>query len=395
MREEVLMADEELIIPDSTGEAEEDIFDKTLRAIEENKLNKEKGIYNSIPFGLPSLDKHLPGVMKGMQYLVTASSGVGKTQLTKFLFINQPYKFIKAHPELELKLKILCFALEESKEEFMLGLISHRLKEVYNIGIGVLELRSLGNYTLSTEVLLKIKECRDYFKELGQSLEIIDTISNPFGIYKYVRNYAKNNGTFHYKEIVIEGKVEKVFDHYEANDPKEFVVVIIDHMSLLQPESTPDTNTLHLAMTKMSAEYCRKMITKHFKYCAALVQQQAAEKEKQQYTMSGGSIESKLEPSLDGLGDNKLTQRDALIVLGLFAPERYEIERHLDYDIKILRDNYRSITILKNRIGTPNLKKGFFFNGQTNTFAELPPAKSEEMKLIYEKIKNSRLRQQS
>lgn len=386
------MADEELL---QDSDAEEDIFEKTLAGIKLNKENKEKGIFNSIPFGLPSLDKHLPGVMKGMQYLITASSGVGKTQLTKFLFVNQPYKFIKAHPELGLKLKILYFALEESKEEFMLGLISHRLKEVYNISIGVLELRSLGNYTLSTEVLLKIEACREYFKELVKSLDIIDSISNPFGIYKYVRNYAKNNGTFHYKEIIIEGKVEKIFDHYEANDEKEIVVVVVDHYSLLQPESNPDSNTLHLAMTKFSAEYMRKQITKHYKYCGVGVQQQAAEKEKQQYTMTGGSIESKLEPSLDGLGDNKLTQRDALIVLGLFAPERYEIVKHLDYDITILKDNYRSISILKNRIGTPNLKKGFYFNGQTNTFAELPPANSSEMKTIYEKIKQSRLRQQS
>lgn len=386
------MTDEDIIL--NSHDENDDIFDKTFRSIEENKRNKEQGIFNSIPFGLPSLDKHLPGVMKGMQYLITASSGIGKTQLTKFLFVNQPYKFVKNHPELGLKLKFLYFALEESKEEFMLGLISNRLKEVYNINVGALELRSMGNYTLSSEILSKIRECREYFRELSQSLEIIDTISNPFGIYKYVRNYAKNNGTFHYKTVIIDGKEEKIFDYYESNDPKEFVVVIVDHYSLLQPESTPDTNTLHLAMTKFSAEYMRKQITKHFKYCGIGVQQQAAEKEKQQYTMSGGSIESKLEPSLDGLGDNKLTQRDALIVIGLFAPERYEISKHLDYDITTLKDNYRSITILKNRIGTPNLKKGFFFNGQTNSFAELPPANSQEMKIIYERLRESRFRQQ-
>lgn len=388
------MADEEFIIQDNTIE-EEDIFERTLAGIKLNKENKEKGIFNSIPFGLPSLDKHLPGVMRGMQYLITANSGVGKTQLAKFLFINQPYKFIKAHPELGLKLKVLYFALEESKEEFMLGLISHRLKEVYNISIGVLELRSLGNYILSTEILSKIEQCRDYFKELSQSLDVIDSISNPFGIYKYVRNYAKTHGEFKYRKVIIDGKEEKIFDYYEPNDDKEIVVVVVDHYSLLQPENNPDSNTLHLAMTKFSAEYMRKQITKHYKYCGVGVQQQAADKEKQQYTMTGGSIESKLEPSLDGLGDNKLTQRDALIVLGVFSPERYEIAKHLDYDITILKDNYRSISILKNRIGTPNLKKGFFFNGQTNTFAELPPANSAEMKVIYEKIKQSRLRQQS
>lgn len=388
------MADEDVIIEDGSGE-EEDIFDRTVRMIEENKSNKEQGIYNSIPFGVPSLDRHLPGVMKGMQYIITASSGVGKTQLTKFLFVNQPYKFIKAHPQLNLKLKVLYFALEESKEEFMLGLISNRLKEQYNVSLSVLELRSLGEFTLSQEVLEKIKSCREYFRELSQSIEVIDSVSNPFGIYKYVRAYSNEHGEHIYTTKMINGEEHKMYSHYVPHNPNEFVVIITDHLSLLQPESTPDTNTLHLAMTKFSAEYCRKMISKHFKYCVVNVQQQAAEKEKQQYTMSGGSIESKLEPSLDGLGDNKLTQRDALVVLGLFAPERYQIEKHLEYDITILKDNYRSIQILKNRIGTPNLKKGFFFNGQTNTFAELPPASSQEIKVIYERIRNSRFRQQS
>lgn len=375
-------------------EREDNVFDRALRAIEKNKSNKEQGIFNSIPFGLPSLDRHVPGVMGGMQYIVTASSGVGKTQVSKFLFIHQPYKFIKSHPELGLKLKILWFALEESKEEFMNTLITAKLKEDYNISIGVLELTSMGINTLSDDILEKVRSCREYFRELGESLEIIDNTSNPFGIFKYVRNYARTHGTFHTKKITIDGKEEDVFDYYEPNDPKEFVVVVTDHISLLQPEENEQTRTLHLAITKFSSDYCRKHISKHWKYCVVNIQQQAADKEKQQFTNSGMSIESKLEPSLDGLADNKLTQRDALVVLGLFAPDRYEITKHLDYDITILGDNYRSISILKNRNGSPNLRKGLFFNGQTNTFAELPLPNSEEMKVIYERIRTSRIRQQ-
>lgn len=382
------MDDERLVDP---GEPELDLFDKTLQNIIHNKENKEKGIYNSIPFGLPSLDLHVPGIMSGMQYEITASSAVGKTQLTKFLFVTQPYKFIKANPQLGLKLKILYFALEETKEEFMLSLISNRLMEKYGIGIGSLELKSMGKHTLSDEILEKVKECREYFRELMQSLEIIDSISNPFGIYKYCRHYAEVNGTIKWKYKVVDGKEEKFFDSYEQNDPKEFRIIIADHMSLLQPENNPDSNTLHLAMTKWSAEYCRKNLSKKYGYCICNVHQQAAEKEKQQFTNGGMSIESKLEPSLDGLGDNKLTQRDALIILGLFAPERYQIAKHLGYDITILQDNYRSISILKNRVGTPNLKKGLFFNGQSNIFVELPEPNSAEIKEIYTKIVKRRV----
>lgn len=385
------MENEEQIIGISTYD--EDIFEQTLKAIVQNKQNRANGMYNSIPFGFPALDKHVPGIMRGMQYLITANSGIGKTQLTKFLFIYQPYKFIKDHPELRIKLKILYFALEESKEEFMLTLISHRLKMAYNINIGLLELISMGTHTLSDTVLQKIYECREYFKELGQSLEIIDSISNPFGIYKYARNYALTHGAMKYREQIIDGRPEKILDHYEPNDPTEFVIIITDQLNLLQAENTPDTNTQHLAITKFSAEYCRKMLSKHLKYCVVNTQQQEAAKEKQQFTNMGLSIESKLEPSLDGLGDNKLTQRDALIVLGLFAPERYQIEKHRGYDITIMKDNYRCLSILKNRYGIPNLKEGLFYNGQTNYFAELPPPDSTEIKIIYEEIKKLRERQ--
>lgn len=52
------------------------IFTKTLEMIRENKRVKDNGSFNSIPFGLPSLDKHVPGIMRGCQYLISANSGV-------------------------------------------------------------------------------------------------------------------------------------------------------------------------------------------------------------------------------------------------------------------------------------------------------------------------------
>jgi hypothetical protein len=304
------------------------VFEQALDMIKTNKAVKDSGGFNSIPFGLPSLDKHVPGIMKGLQYIVTANSGVGKTQLTKFLFVNQPYKFVKQHPELGIKLKILYFALEESREEFMLSLISNRLKEVHNISVSVMQMRSMGDHTLSGDIVSKIEESREYFAELEQGIEIIDHISHPTGIYKYVQSYASNHGKHVHKEQVWKGTAEdgsetqevvKTYDYYEPTDPNEFVIVVVDHISLLSEEKTGIATSLHSAMTALSAQYGRKFITKQFGYCLAIVQQQSADKEKQQYTSGGMSIEAKLEPSLDGLGDNKMTQRDALIVLGLFA----------------------------------------------------------------------------
>ena len=375
------------------------IFEHTLRMIKENKATKDGGGYNSIPFGLPSLDKNVPGVMRGLQYIITANSGVGKTQLTKFLFVNQPYKFVKEHPELGLKLRVLYFALEESKEEFMLSLISNRLKERHGITVSVMAMRSMGDHSLTDDIVKKIEESREYFAELEEGVEVVDHISHPTGIQKYVKSYALNHGKQMFKEqtwknsdangVETSEKVQ-VYDRYVPDNPNEFVVVVVDHISLLAAEKTGPADTLHSAMTMLSAEYGRKLITKQFGYCLAIVQQQAAEKEKQQYTSAGLSIEAKLEPSLEGLANNKETQRDALIVMGLFAPERYGIDKHLGYDIKTLKDYYRSLSILKNRIGTPNLKLPLLFNGATNTFSELPKLETPELVNLYSQIKKFR-----
>lgn len=358
--------------------------------IKGNKATRDAGGYNSIPFGIPSLDKHVPGVMPGVQYEVTASSGVGKTQITKFLFVSQVYKFIKERPETGLKIKILYYALEESIIEFMLTLICARLKEVYGITVQPLWLTSMGNHHLDDETLQKVAECTEYFEELESYIEVIDYISNPFGIYKHARAYARANGRFYYKstEVFPSDGNDVMFDTYTSNDPKLIMIGITDHMGNLQTEATADTNTLWGAMSKFSAEYCRKNLTKTYRFAWVNVHQQAADKEKQQFTNSGQSIEQKLKPSLDALGDCKVTQRDALVILSLFSPERYQIKKELGYDISILQDNYRTLSILKNRFGTPNLECGLYFNGAVNVFRELPPPQSEEMKRIYEGIKN-------
>lgn len=355
--------------------------------IKANKEVRDAGGYNSIPFGIPKLDRHVPGIMPGVQYIVSASSGIGKTQITKFLFVSQPYKFIKANPHTGLKLKIFWYAMEESLLEFMLTLICARLKEEYNLTVQPLEITSMGEFHLGVDVLEKIAECQAYFEELEKSIEVIDYISNPFGIFKHARAYAREHGKFYYKGQQVDPE-KSIFDLYVADDPKEIRIGVTDHIGLLQTEATTDTNTLQGAMSKFSSEYCRKMLTKHLRYAWVNIQQQSADKEKLQFTNSGQNIEQKLKPSLDGLGDCKLTGRDALVVLGLFSPERYQINKYLGYDITKLQDNFRSLEILKNRFGTPNLECGLYFNGATNSFKQLPEPNTEEMKRIYEGIQN-------
>jgi hypothetical protein len=384
------------------------LFDAALDKIKENKKVADSGNVNCIPFEwLPKLRKVLPGIIRGTNWIISAASGVGKTQFSKFMFVYKPIEWVKAHPELGIKYKILYFALEESKEEFMFSMISSRLYSKYSIQIDILTLQSMYEISLSDYIVEKIEECKDYFSDLDQYIEIIDSISNPTGIFKYVRQYSVANGTHYYYNFKTDKEKNNIinweeynklpditakdyaYSHYIPTHPNEYIGVVVDHGSLIQPEQ--GAPTVHEAMSKMSAEYGRKQIAKHYKYFFVFVQQQAAAGEQAEYTKMGGKIEEKFKPSLAGLGDNKLTQRDALVVLGLFAPARYNIQKYNGYDITKLADNFRSVEILKNRIGSGYVEDALYFDGRVNEFKELPSAQDMNDK-DYEYVIQKRLK---
>lgn len=53
------------------------LFTETLNEIKKNKENVKKGLVNCISFDwMPKLKKIVPGIVKGVYYIVTANSGI-------------------------------------------------------------------------------------------------------------------------------------------------------------------------------------------------------------------------------------------------------------------------------------------------------------------------------
>lgn len=372
-------------------------FNDIYSEIRQNRENHTSGYYNCIPFmGMERLERFLPGIEQDTYYLLTASSGVGKSKLARYLFIHNPYQFIKNHPESGIKLSIKYFSLEESKKKIILSEISKYLFTTYGLVVSIKQLQSRGRFnTITPDILDKIQEAEAYVNEFLETVEIIDSIRNPTGIYKYVRDFALTIGTYYDKNGIPltpteveqvkkgEGDAFKKVSYYKKNDPKHYVIILVDHLSLLYPENGM---TQWQTISEYSSKYCLHMRDK-FGFIPVNVQQQASAKEQVEYNYKGKSIEEKLEPSLDGLGDNKTTQRDANVVLGLFAPDRYSIAEHNGYDISFFRDRYRSMTILKDRDGVSNRKLPLFFNGAVDFFKELPRADDAEgIRRVYEYV---------
>ena len=63
------------------------------------------------------------------------------------------------------------------------------------------------------------------------------------------------------------------------------------------------------------------------------------------------------------------------MVLALFSPQRYEIPNFRDYNIGLLRNRFRSLSILKNRDGEADKMLGLQFLGEIGGFDELPIGK--------------------
>lgn len=366
-------------------------FDNIIARIKKNKNNHSQGNFNCIPFSeYERLEKIIPGVEHSSYYLITASSGVGKSKLCRNFFVNLPYSYCRKN---NIPIKIFYFSLEESKEKVILSEISKYLFLKYNIIISVKQLRSVGRYnTVSEDIISLIEEAKDYVNKYLEVVDIIDDIRNPTGIYKHVRDYALKIGTYYNYDntpftpnqmLKLQLNDEQEFKnvaYYKKHDENHYVIVIIDHISLLTTESgLTDWQTMGL----LSNKYLIKL-RNTFGFTPVVVQQQVSDKERIEVNFRGETVIQKLRPSLDGLGDNKTIQRDVDIAIGLFSPERYGIADYNGYRLNLLKDNYRELLVLKDRDGISNRGLSLYFRGECDYFEELPyPEETEKINNYY------------
>ena len=363
-----------------------------LQGLKDIKAKKDAGQIFCIPFeNYPKLSESIPGVVPGMIQMVTASSGVGKTQVTKALYVREPLEYALKHG---IKLKIFYFALEESQQEFIDTMICNFISSRCGIAMDLLTLQGFRLKSLDQDKMDLIDKHIQDIEDLLENVEIIDSVYNPTGIYKYCRDYADKNGThvFEDREFIkkkSDGSTQKVtnkvYSHYEPNDINAMTIVIVDHISLLTPEKRKDGAMMnqHQTMAHWSTNYALKQVTKHWNWAVVNVIQQEQSGEKEQFTNKGESIQKKTEPSLAGFANNKEIQRDAKIVIGVYSPDRYGFEDYHGYDIRRFRDSFRAIKILKNRFGPPNKYYHYLFDGATNRFGELPKASEAQLMGVF------------
>ena len=360
---------------------------KTLVKRRDTVLN---GGVNCIPLPFTRFRKDWPGIEQGMYYLITAGTKGGKSQLTNYIFIINTILWTYTHPGI-IKPKIFYFPLEETPESitlrFMAFLLNYLTKG--SIFISPTDLKSTDERKPLPEDVLEVMNSKKFcdIMDYYESVVTFYDDRNCTGVYKVMNNYAKTNGTIHYKTIMVKEvdelgitkEVERqMFDYYVPNDPNEYVIFIVDHVSLLTQERGMD---LRESICKLS-EYC-VILRNRYNYIPAVVQQQSTETTNLEAFRS-----NKIRPTVAGLADGKYTARDCNMMIGLTNPHSFELPDYLGYDIKELKGHIRFLEIVLNRNGSANGICPLIFHGDINSFKEAPlPTDRTAMARIIESVK--------
>ena len=342
--------------------------DQVIMSLIQRRLNLENGGVNCIPLPFERFRQEIPGIEQGQYVICTASTKVGKTQLTSFIYMYNTLEYAFQNPD-KCSVHIIYFALEESPQRVIERYMSHLLWKLDGLRIAPADLRSTStDYPVPQEAidLLKTKPYQDrlHFFEKCVQFETEDT--NVTGIRNVCVNYAKKVGKVNTHKIRSNAdptREVEVFDSYTPNDPNHYKIVIVDHLSLVDTERG---YRLKDSMDKLS-EYFVKYLRNRFGFTCVAVQQQAFDSEGLEAIKM-----KKLLPTAASLSDTKYTARDADLVIGLFSPDKFGIPTWNGYDITRLGSYARFMQVIANRNGEVGGVCPLFFDGAVCDFKELP-----------------------
>lgn len=328
------------------------VTEDLLNQIQKGREGKNWGL----TMGLPKLERYVDGVAQGTYTLLFSGSGIGKTSLAVYSYMYRP---IMDNLQDLSKLEILYISLEMKPAILLAKLLSTYIFETYNRQISFKEMLSkTRGKLLSDEDYELIKKSTDWLQKVESVLTIYDKVLNETEFYKLLKGVADKNGTFTESENRL---------IYTPNDPDKVILVVIDHLALCTPRTG---NTLKNEMDAIS-----KIAVKFRNRCnfSTLMIMQA--------NRESNNIERRklelLEPQRSDVKDSSSMEADSDIMLSIFNPYREKLNTYRGYDIRQIKQYFRSIILLKNRYGDGDISIGCNYFGNCNVWRELP--RSEEI----------------
>lgn len=351
-----------------------------------NKQNIEEGRINGIPFPIEQFHSAYPLIKQGQYILISSITKGAKSQFTNYAFVFETIFYAMQHPDL-LRVKFLYFNFEESAEEILMRFMSYCLYKFNRIRISPLFLQSPNQeHLLSNEILqlLESEHYRNVFEFFDQHVEFCEDRTS-VAIDIKVKAYAYKHGHATYKTAYYKDSVDgtthetKSVDKYIPDDPDEYVFIVFDHISLLQPTQN---QTLLQSIGDVSKKnvYYKNV----FKYIPIMIQQQSKE--------LGGleaNKQGRIRPSSNFLSDNKSTVNDCTQFFGLTDPAAFEVNDYFNYEIPKLGHFFRLVELISNRSGEGSKMVPLYFDGAVNFFAPMPlPTETQKLERIYRHIES-------
>jgi hypothetical protein len=330
--------------------------------------------------GLQHLNNAINGIQKGKIYGIASPPKTGKTTLVDYAFVIQPYLY---SIENNINIEWIYFSYEIdriSKEfDFASFFLNHDYKKTHvtldnqnytQNGIqsnkveissdylrGVLKDDNGNIIKVKPSVLEGLKQVYEnriipLFGEYNSKgecikdgkMKVFTNKENPTGIYNFLLEYAKQNGTFITKKY---GEKERYIS-YIPDDPAKHTIIVIDHMRKLMPERN---FTMKQVVDKMS-EYAVEIRNLCNFTFVVVIHTNRSITDPERLKLA----KDMLYPTAEDIKDSGNISEDCDYLLTMFNPndERYKLSRHFGIDIRDqngtkLYPNLRTIHLVESR----------------------------------------------
>lgn len=274
--------------------------------------------------GLPKLESVIDGVTANTYTLVFSPSGTGKSSLALYAFIYRP---LMEHLD-DDNFKVFYASLEMSADLLFAKLLCMYIFETYGIELSTKELLSKKQgFILDDECYKIVQECIPWLQKVESKVTIYDKGMNAEVLYSLLMADLQEMGTFS------ETDHRKI---YTPNNPDLIYLVVIDHLSLIRPNkgrSLKEEMDLVSAYLVTLRNICR---------ISPLVIMQANRDSAGMERRKQGLNNMRLSDTKDSGGP----VQDAEIVISIFSPHRERLSTYNKYNISILTDRFRALTVL-------------------------------------------------
>lgn len=330
----------------------------------------QEGLNQGISTGIPPLDIAINGIQRNSLYTIGAAPKVGKTTLTDFAFLLNPFLNSLHDSSMNIEWLYFSYEIDRIRKEFKLA--PYFFKKFYNIDSfeykgSTYRISSnylLGRLTHDGEMIKLLPEHLDILKEIYElyiiplfgeydsktgkcikkgKVSFYDNRENPTGINKILLDYARKNGTFHYETFKNKlGQEKKIINGYEPNDPNKYTIVILDHIRKLKPEKGYNEKQTIDKMLEYQVD-----LRNHCGFTFVDIIH---------LNRSIGDVDrikffkDNLYPTGDDLKGSGNASEESDYIITMFNPkdEKYNLKNHFGIDITKIK-NYRSIHLVESR----------------------------------------------